>query len=123
MIINFSNHPSSLWSAEQLAAAQRYGEVIDLVFPDIDPYANEASLDSLASTYAQQILRLAPSAVLCQGECTFVYRLVRLLEEQDVPVLAACSRRKSQETLCPGGRTLKQSIFEFAGFRRYSTSL
>ncbi len=30
MFINFSNHPHALWSAEQQAAAQRYGTVVDL---------------------------------------------------------------------------------------------
>ena len=30
MFINFTNHPSAQWSAEQKAAAQAYGEVIDL---------------------------------------------------------------------------------------------
>ena len=28
MFINFSNHPYALWSAEQQAAAQRYGTVV-----------------------------------------------------------------------------------------------
>ena len=27
MLINFTNHPSALWSAEQKAAAQVYGKV------------------------------------------------------------------------------------------------
>ena len=35
MLINFTNHPSALWSAEQKAAAQVYGKVIDLAFPEI----------------------------------------------------------------------------------------
>lgn len=121
MFINFSNHPSALWSEEQAAAARNYGEVVDMAFPAIDPAANESALDSLADDYARRILRLAPDAVLCQGECTFVYRLVRRLDEQGVSVLAACSRRKSHETRCPDGSTLKRSIFEFAGFRCYGT--
>jgi len=53
MFINFTNHPSAQWSAEQKAAAQAYGEVIDLAFPAIDPAADEAALDSLASAYAE----------------------------------------------------------------------
>ena len=121
MFINFTNHPFAQWSAEQKAAAQIYGEVIDLAFPAIDPSANEAALDSLASAYAARILHLNPDAVLCQGECTFVYRIVRQLEAAGIPVLAACSRRKSQETTYPDGSTLKRSIFVFAGFRRYGS--
>ena len=119
MLINFTNHPSALWSAEQKAAAQVYGKVIDLAFPAIDPATNEAVLDSLAAVYADHILHLSPDAVLCQGECTFVYRIIRQLEAAGIPTLAACSRRKSQETTYPDGSTLKRSIFVFAGFRRY----
>ena len=115
MFINFSNHPYALWSAEQQAAAQRYGTVVDLAFPAIDPAADEAALDSLAAVYAD------PDAVLCQGECTFVYRVVQRLEAAGIPTLAACSRRKSQETTYPDGSTLKRSIFAFAGFRRYGS--
>lgn len=121
MLINFTNHPSALWSAEQKAAAQVYGKVIDLAFPAIDPATNEAVLDSLATVYTDHILRLSPDAVLCQGECTFVYRVVQRLEAAGIPTLAACSRRKSQETTYPDGSTLKRSIFVFAGFRRYGS--
>ena len=81
MFINFTNHPSAQWSAEQKAAAQAYGEVIDLAFPAIDPAADEAALDSLASAYAARILHMNPDAVLCQGEFTFVYRVVLRLED------------------------------------------
>ena len=77
--------------------------------------------DSLATVYADRILHLDPDAVLCQGECTFVYRVVQRLEAAGIPTLAACSRRKSQETTYPDGSTLKRSIFAFAGFRRYGS--
>ena len=106
MLINFTNHPSAQWSAEQTAAAQVYGKVIDLAFPAINPATNEAVLDSLATVYADHILHLSPDAVLCQGECTFVYRVVQRLEAAGIPTLAACSRRKSQETTYPDGSTL-----------------
>ena len=89
MFINFTNHPSAQWSAEQKAAAQAYGEVIDLAFPAIDPATNEAVLDSLAAVYADHILHLSPDAVLCQGECTFVYRVVQRLEAAGIPTLAS----------------------------------
>ncbi len=119
MFINFSNHPSAQWSAPQRAAAQRYGRVEDLAFPAIDPAADEAALDALADAYAARILSLQPAAVLCQGESTFTYRVVQRLEQQGVPVVAACSAREVRETLAPDGSTLRQSVFVFAGFRRY----
>ena len=121
MFINFTNHPSAQWSAEQKAAAQAYGEVIDLAFPAIDPAADEAALDSLASAYATRILHMNPDAVLCQGEFTFVYLVVLRLERAGIPVFSACSFRKSQETISPDGSTLKQSVFVFTRFRRYGS--
>lgn len=121
MFINFTNHPSTQWSAEQKAAAQTYGRVIDLAFPAIDPTADGDAVDSLASAYTAHILQLSPDAVLCQGECTFVYRVVCRLEAAGIPALAACTHRKSQETTYPDGSTLKRSIFAFAGFRRYGS--
>ena len=105
MLINFTNHPSALWSAEQTAAAQRYGKVIDLAFPAIDPATNEAVLASLAAVYADHILHLSPDAVLCQGEYTFVYRVVQHLEAAGIPTLApapaARARRPPIRTAAP----------------------
>ena len=105
MFINFSNHPYAQWSAEQKAAAQVYGKVIDLAFPAIDPAADEAALDSLAAVYADHILHLNPDAVLCQGECTFVYRVVQRLKLRASPrwppAPAARARRPPTRTAVP----------------------
>lgn len=105
MLINFTNHPSALWSAEQKAAAQRYGKVIDLAFPAIDPATNEAVLDSLATVYADHILHLNPDAVLCQGECTFVYRVSSVWKPRASPrwppAPAARARRPPTRTAAP----------------------
>ena len=35
MFINFSNHPSVRWSAEQTAAAMKFGDFVDVPFPDV----------------------------------------------------------------------------------------
>ena len=43
-LINFTNHPSGAWSPEQLAAAARYGEIIDISFPAVDPNADEENV-------------------------------------------------------------------------------
>ena len=64
---------------------------------------------------------ITPNATRHIKACTFVYRVVQRLEAAGIPTLAACSRRKSQETTYPDGSTLKRSIFAFAGFRRYGS--
>lgn len=121
MLINFTNHPAARWSEAQRMTARQYGAVVDLPFPEVDPAASETSLDAIASLYVRRILAMVPDAVLCQGECTLVYRVTRLLLVQGVPVLAACSRRQSVEQPQPDGTTLKRSVFAFTRFRRYDT--
>lgn len=122
MLVNFTNHPSAQWGEAQLTAARRWGAVVDLPFPEVDPAADEASLDAIAGLYAGRILAMAPDAVLCQGECTLAYRITRRLLEQGVPVVAACTRRRSVEQPQPDGTTLKRSVFAFTRFRQYDTS-
>lgn len=121
MLVNFTNHPAARWSQPQQEAARRWGAVVDLPFPEVDPADDEASLDAIAGLWAGRILELEPDAVLCQGECTLSYRVTRLLLAAGVPVLAACTRRQSAEQLQPDGSTLKRSIFGFVRFRRYDS--
>lgn len=121
MFINFSNHPSERWCAQQVDAAERYGQIRDIAFPEIAPEMNEAALDRLAQEYAVSIAVQHPAAVLCQGEATFSFRVIRQLNARGIVVLAACTRRQTLETVRPDGSVLKQSVFAFAGFRRYDT--
>ena len=121
MLVNFTNHPCSQWSESQKKAAERYGSVVDLAFPQVDPGCDEAALDALALQYAAQLRALAPDAVLCQGEFTLAYRVTRLLLEEGIPVLAACTRRRVQETISPDGSVVRHSIFVFERFRCYGT--
>lgn len=41
VFINFSNHPSNIWSKKQLEETRQYGEIIDIHFPNIEPYLNK----------------------------------------------------------------------------------
>lgn len=51
MLINLSNHPSASWQAEQLVAAQSFGEVVDLPFPAIPPDRDTAQVENTAHEY------------------------------------------------------------------------
>lgn len=119
IFINHTNHPSARWSAAQRAAAEGYGEIVDLPFPDIAPDWDEAAVARLADRQAAAILGQAPAAVLCQGEFTYSYALIRRLAAAGIPVLAACSRREAQESIDASGHTLRTSVFAFLRFRRY----
>lgn len=37
LLVNLSNHPYKDWSEDQKKAAEKYGEVQDMAFPEIDP--------------------------------------------------------------------------------------
>ena len=119
MFINYSHHPSSAWEEEQLSAAKQYGEVEDLQFPDVPPYADTEAIMKMAECQVQLIAQKCPKAVMCQGEMTMVYHVVRLLKEQGIPVLCACTERVSCEYLLENGIKEKRSQFRFVQFRPY----
>mgnify|MGYP007101881037 CR=1 FL=1 len=120
MFLNVTNHPSELWPPAQTAAALQYGEIRDLPFPAVPPEWDIRKVAALADTLADDILRLRPAAVLCQGEMTLTYQLVNRLHAAGIPALCACTERRTEETRLPTGETKKISVFEFRGFRRYA---
>lgn len=119
MFVNFSNHPSSLWSEKQRKEAEKYGEIVDLKFPLINPEDSRDDLINLAETCTEQILKFKPQCVMCQGEMGMVYHVVRKLKEEGVRVVAACSHRMVEETIDKNNNTVKSSTFVFVQFREY----
>ncbi len=119
MFLNLTNHPSALWSAEETAAARRYGEIRDLPFPNVPPDTDEAGVDEMARALCGEVKALKPGAVMCQGEMTLTFRLVLLLKAAGIKVLAACSERVTTERKNPDGSTEKTAVFVFRRFREY----
>ena len=119
VFVNYTNHPSDKWSKAQLEAAQDYGEVIDMPFPNILPNASESDISSMAEKACQKLEQLSPAAVLCQGEFSFVYQIVRRMTKRKIPVLAACSERIVAESTDENGVTHRTSEFKFVQFRQY----
>lgn len=118
MFINFTNHPSAAWSDAQLCAAQAYGEITDIPFPMVDPFADTQAVHELADKFAAQIIELAPDCVLCQGEFSLAFAVVERLKRQGLKVVVACSNRRVSEELVDGV-TRKIVEFVFCGFREY----
>lgn len=114
-----TNHKSSQWSAEQLARAREYGDIVDVGFPVISPMATEEEVRTVAEINAAKVIRQNPKAVLCQGEYTATFLIARILLSQGIPVFAACSERQVLETSDTNGETKKVSVFAFVKFRRY----
>lgn len=120
MLINLSNHPHTKWSeAQRQEALERWHMVEDRPFPDVDPRMEPATLARVAADIANEIAARHPQAVLCQGEYTMTYALVKELQRRGLRVVAAVSARKSTEETGPNGETVKRSVFRFVAFRPY----
>ena len=92
----------------------KYGEIIDISFPVVDPQEDEEYINRLAEQYFQQIFSLHPRAVLCQGEFCLSYLVITKLRERGIKVLAACSARIVKEK-----EQKKEVVFSFQRFRQY----
>ena len=119
MLINFSNHPSNLWSQEQLDAAQEYGAILDFPFPTVPSSADSAVIVKLAERYCNKLIRLSPSAVLVQGEMSLAFAVVSILISNGIPALCACSERECICDITADGATIRHSVFRFVRFREY----
>lgn len=117
--INFTNHASRLWGETQRKAALQYGdEIRDIPFPNVPAAATETDIAQLAQEYVEKIKKETPSAVLCQGEFTLSYQIIRLLLQSGIPVVAACSERTVTEVR-EEEKVIKRAEYEFVRFRKY----
>lgn len=121
MLINLSNHPSSTWPDNQLAATEKYGGVADLAFPSIDPHAETWQIQELAERYEIKLRKLRAKgsfdrfAVHLMGELTFCFALVVRLQKYGIVCVASTTTRITTN-LTDGTKT---SRFEFVRFREY----
>ena len=118
MLINLSNHPFAKWSEAQTEAARQFGEVVDLPFPQVDPYGDEAYIAELADTYCSKVLALAegnPVSVHLMGEMTLIHALAFRLKAVGVECLASTTERVVVEE-APDRKT---AFFRFVRFRKY----
>lgn len=119
IFINLSNHPSNQWGSDQLAAARKLGKIVDMSFPPIDPNTSPEKIQKYAKSTFSLIRALGKPVVMVQGEFTFTYQLVRLLQEAGIRAVVSCSKRVSEEYVDEKGATVKISSFRFEGFRDY----
>lgn len=121
MIINLSNHPVKEWSEEQvIMARQRFGEIYDMPFPDIDPEWEISAVHKLAMFYSRQCSQSLENskdphnAIHIMGELTFCFQFVRLMQQHGVLCLASTTERIAEVTA-----NGKISRFVFKSFRPY----
>ncbi len=120
MLINLSNHPSRYWSQLQLEAAKKYGEVIDIDFPNINANEGESYIEELAEKYLHEILVFVDKCgsenciVHIMGEQNFSFVTVNKLMSIGIKCIASASDRKvSYEK----GKKIVE--FNFIRFRYY----
>ena len=132
MLVNFSNHPSSVWPEDEMAAArEQYGQVKDYKFPNVDPKADTDEIRTMAKQCVSGIMDILEEnkedpkgyAVLCQGEFTLAYAvssalLRKTIKRRPVKVVAATTERKTVEQI-EDGVIKKTSEFRFVQFREY----
>lgn len=125
MFINISNHPSARWSKEQKEAAEQYGVVKDLTFPNIKPTLTSKNINELVNSIIGDVLTLTNEfpednilTVMVQGEFIFTFRLVTELKKAGIKTVAAKTERRVIEKV-EDGITKSISEFKFAGFMEY----
>lgn len=117
--LNISNHPSSLWSEKQKKAAENFGPIIDISFPDVNPSASEEEINAMAEELFTKAMKFSPSAVMCQGEFTLSYCLISMFLRHEIKCLAACTERRTVEVPQEDGTIIKTSLYDFVKFREY----
>ena len=119
IFINLSNHPTSKWSEEQLTAAKKFGEIIDIPFPQVSPEATRQEVSNLAFDCYKEIAdKYEPDyndvTIHIMGEMTFTHNFV-LIASMDCICVASTTERIVTEN--PDGS--KTSTFKFVQFRAY----
>jgi hypothetical protein len=117
IFINLSNHPSSLWDETQLAAAQEFGTIEDMPFPEISEKWSEDDIKILVEETFNKLMTRAVDTRLTihlMGEMTFTFSLVSKLKKAGIPVVASCSKRVSEQE-----GAVRISEFNFERFRYY----
>lgn len=121
MLINFSNHRLNTWSSKQISIAKKYGKIIDIEFPHIQPNLNEREIKKISQKYFKKITRIIKSskdksnAVHIMGEMTFTFHLISLLLNAGIKCIASTTNRIVKEN----PDHTKITKFEFVRFRKY----
>lgn len=127
---NLSNHPLTSWQPSQQSAARRWNradqqadlQLRDLPFPNVDPLADEESVERLAGEQWQRLQHEGArkgEPVLVQGEFTLTHALVQILQRKGLIPLTATTQRCSSEHQGADGRIERRQWFDFQQFRCY----
>jgi hypothetical protein len=125
VFINYSNHPTSKWSSDQLNAAKEMADrVIDESFPQINPEATEFDVVDLAKSEINRLFQTYSGydefIIHIAGEMTFVAYFVSQINKwwaANAICITSTTKRDVMEN-SDGSKTVK---FGFVRFRQYLT--
>lgn len=126
LFINYSNHPTSKWSEEQLNAAKEMADrVVDESFPQINPEATEFDVIDLAKSEINRLFQTYSGydefVIHIAGEMTFTAYFVSQINKwwaADAICITSTTKRDVVEN-SDGSKTVK---FGFVRFRQYLTT-
>lgn len=122
MFINLSNHQSSKWSSAQLESAFALtsdNHIQDIPFPVVPSTATTTDILTIADGLHHIVMKNKPEAIMIAGEFTLAYTLIELCLRAGIKVVAACSDRRTKETVNEDGTVTKITVFEFVQFREF----
>lgn len=120
IFLNVSNHPLEVWSDEQRKAAQEYGILDEIPFPQVSPELPPTEFDTLIKSILSQILEKISgknATVHIMGEMTLTYALVKRLQAAGIRCVASTTERCVKEY----DDGTKESVFKFVRFREYES--
>lgn len=119
LLVNLSNHPYKDWSEDQKKAAEKYGEVQDMAFPEIDPAMKIDKIKKeIAVAQIDEIKNMCKErrvTVHIMGEMSYTFYVVSQLKAFGILCICSTSERDTEDL---GGGEKKVS-FHFKRFRDY----
>lgn len=119
LLVNLSNHPYKDWSEDQKKAAEKYGEVQDMAFPEIDPAMKIDKIKKeIAVAQIDEIKNMCKErrvTVHIMGEMSYTFYVVSQLKAFGIRCICSTSERDTEDL---GGGEKKVS-FHFKRFRDY----
>lgn len=119
LLVNLSNHPYKDWSEDQKKAAEKYGEVQNMAFPEIDPAMKIDKIKKeIAVAQIDEIKNMCKErrvTVHIMGEMSYTFYVVSQLKAFGIRCICSTSERDTEDL---GGGEKKVS-FHFKRFRDY----
>lgn len=118
IFINLSNHPSCQWTKEQIDAANLYGDIVDMKFPQVNPDNTTKELSTIADNIVEEICSYRTEANVTahiMGEMGLTFMIVKRLMVRGIHCVCSTSYRIVGDK--GGGKRLVE--FHFNKFRDY----